>query len=136
MLWDVKLETGVDRIDNQHRELCRLVDVVLERGAEKIDETIKFLGDYVVQHFADEEALQVASQYPALPEHKILHTDFIKVFLDLKSQLNSAENVEDRGIAILTINGTVVDWLKNHIMIHDRHFAEWYKKSTSRPENL
>ncbi|MCL2029663.1 MAG: bacteriohemerythrin [Deltaproteobacteria bacterium] len=127
MIWDVKLETGVDRIDNQHRELCRLVDVVLEKGHEKINETIKFLGDYVVQHFADEEALQVASQYPSLPEHKELHTDFIKVFLELKSQLNNAKDDDDREIVIMTINGTVVDWLKNHILVHDKHFSEWYK---------
>ncbi|GHV56568.1 hemerythrin [Deltaproteobacteria bacterium] len=130
MLWDAKLETGVDRIDDQHKELCRLVDILLDRNQDfRIEETIKFVGDYVVQHFSDEEALQVASQYPELPAHKVLHTDFIKVFIDLKTRYAEAEDDEEKELTILTINGVVVDWLRNHIMIHDRRFAEWYKQN-------
>ena len=130
MLWDAKLETGVDRIDDQHKELCRLVDLLLNRGHHaRIDDTIKFLGDYVVQHFSDEEALQVASRYPGLESHKTLHTDFIKVFIDLKTRYaESVDDEEERELTIMTINGAVVDWLRNHIMIHDRHFADWYKE--------
>ena len=128
MLWDTKLETGVTRVDNQHRELCRLVDGLLDRNKEtRIEDTIKFLGDYVVQHFADEEALQAACSFPGLPGHKELHADFIKVFLELKTQLAEAEDDGERDMVILTINGTVVDWLRNHIMIHDRHFTDYYK---------
>ena len=129
--WDAKLETGVDRIDDQHRELYRLVNLVLDGGKEsKIEETLKFLEKYVVRHFADEEALQVASRYPGLAEHKDIHTDFIETFLDLRAQLVKAETEEAREIVILSLNSTVVDWLGNHIMVNDRHFAEWYKSST------
>jgi hemerythrin len=127
MEWDAKLETGVDRIDNQHKELVRLVNMVIGGGEAKIEDTLKFLGDYVVQHFADEEALQVASKYPALPEHKELHTDFIKVFLDIKTQLANAKDVDEKEIIIMTLNGTVVDWLSKHSMVHDRRVADWYK---------
>ena len=126
--WDAKLETGLDLIDDQHRELYRLVKLVLDPGTEtRVEDTIKFLEDYVVRHFTDEESLQVTSRYPGLPEHKAIHTDFIKSFLDLKAQLAAAESDEEREIAIMALNGAVVDWLGNHINIHDRHFAEWYK---------
>jgi len=126
--WEAKLETGVERIDNQHRELYRLVNLVLDGGGEaKIEETLKFLESYVVRHFADEEALQVASKYPGLPEHKEIHTGFIRTFLDLRDQLIQAETEEAREMVVLNLNGAVVDWLGNHIMVHDRHFAEWYK---------
>ncbi|MDR2724724.1 MAG: hemerythrin family protein [Candidatus Adiutrix sp.] len=127
--WNAKLETGVERIDNQHRELYRLVNLVLDSDqGTKIDDTFKFLDAYVVQHFADEEALQVASRYPGLPEHKEMHTDFIRALIDLKSQLaKTASDKEQRELVVLAVNGTVVDWLGNHINIHDRHFAEWYK---------
>jgi hemerythrin len=126
--WNAKLETGVERIDNQHKELFRLVNNVLESGQEvKIEDTLKFLGDYVVQHFADEEALQVASQYPGLSEHKEIHTSFIKVFLDLRSQLSNAKNDDEREIVIMSLNGTAADWLVNHIMGQDLKFADWYK---------
>jgi len=72
--WQTKLETGVEQIDNQHRELYRLVNLVLDPGEEtKVEDTLKFLENYVVRHFTDEEALQVASQFPDLPEHKEIH---------------------------------------------------------------
>jgi hemerythrin len=126
MKWDAALETGVERIDNQHKELCRLVGMILDKET-KIEDTLKFLEAYVVQHFSDEESLQVASKYPELPAHKELHTNFIKVFLELHSQISRARDAEEKEIAIMSLNGSVVDWLSSHIMIHDRHFAEWYK---------
>jgi hemerythrin len=126
--WEAKLETGVERIDSQHRELYRLVNLILDPGEEtKIEDTLKFLESYVMRHFVDEEALQVASQYPGLPDHKEIHTNFIRTFLDLKARLIQAETEEAREIVVLSLNGAVVDWLGNHIMVHDRHFAEWYK---------
>ena len=126
--WDAKLETGLGLIDDQHRELYRLVKLVLDPGTEtRIEDTIKFLEDYVVRHFTDEEALQVTSRYPGLPEHKEIHAGFIRTFIDLKTQLALAESAEEREIAIQALNGAVVDWLGNHIMVHDRNFAEWFK---------
>ena len=128
MDWDAKLETGVEQIDNQHKEVCRLVNMVLDHEQEvKTEDTLKFLGDYVVRHFADEEALQAASRYPGLGEHKTLHIDFIKVFLYLKAQLEMAKTEEDREISVMSLNSTVVEWLGNHIMVYDRRFADWYK---------
>jgi hemerythrin len=131
--WQAKLETGVEQIDNQHRELYRLVNLVLDPGEEtKVEDTLKFLENYVVRHFTDEEALQAASQFPDLPEHKEIHAGFIRTFIDLKTQWALAESDKEREIAVRSLNGTVLDWLGNHIMIHDRHFADWYKSFMRR----
>ena len=128
MEWDAKLETGVELIDNQHKEVCRLVNLVLDHEQEvKTEDTLKFLGDYVVRHFADEEALQAGSHYPGLAEHKTLHIDFIKVFLDLKARVENAKTEDDREIAAMSLNSALVEWLGNHIMIYDRRFTDWYK---------
>ena len=58
------LETGVSKIDDQHRELIgRINDVVTIGGAStekaKTDKILQFLGDYIIEHFADEEALEM-----------------------------------------------------------------------------
>jgi hemerythrin len=132
MEWEPKLETGVERVDQQHRELFRLVNMLFDHEND-VEETIKFVGDYVMQHFADEEALQVASRYPGLAEHKRLHNDFIRLLLKLKDRLNQAENEEAREAVVVSVNNTVVDLLSEHIMIHDRRFAEWYKDLTDEP---
>jgi len=132
MHWEPELETGVERVDQQHRELFRRVNLLFdhEQGTD-VKETLKFVGDYVMQHFADEEALQVASRYPGLQEHKRLHTDFIRIFLDLKDRLDQVANEDDQEIAVMSVNGMVVDLLTDHVLVQDRRFTTWYKARIS-----
>ena len=128
MNWEPELETGVERVDQQHRELFRLVNMLFDHDqGTDVKETLKFVGDYVMQHFADEEALQVASRYPGLQEHKRLHNDFIRIFLDLKDRLDQVANEEDQEIAVMSVNGMVVELLTDHVLVQDRLFADWYK---------
>ena len=128
MLWNKQLETGVEQIDDQHKELCRLVDSITDHDQDtKVEDTVAFLGNYVVRHFSDEEGLQAASGYPELPGHKQLHANFIDAFLSLMKELTEADDEEALQLAVMTINSTVVEWLRDHIMVHDRRFAEYYK---------
>ena len=58
-----KLETGNTVIDREHRELLEAVNKLLAacsegKGRASMDETIKFLNNYVNQHFSHEEQLQ------------------------------------------------------------------------------
>lgn len=54
------LETGNAMIDREHRELIQAVNRLLDacsegKGRAFMDETIKFLNNYVNQHFSHEE---------------------------------------------------------------------------------
>jgi hemerythrin len=128
MNWVAELETGVELVDQQHRELFRRVNMLFDHDQRSdVKDTLEFVGEYVMRHFADEEALQVASRYPGLQEHKRLHNDLIRIVLDLKDRVSQAANEEDREIAVMSVNGMVVDLLTDHVLIQDRRFAEWYK---------
>ncbi|HHW67024.1 MAG: hemerythrin [Epulopiscium sp.] len=128
MEWNDSLLTGVEKIDNQHKELFRRVNNVLEacnqrKGKEIVGETLNFLESYVEEHFRDEEKLQLESQYPGYEGHKLLHAKFIKDIKDLKSRF------ERDGASILVViemNKTIVGWLREHIMKVDKKFAEYY----------
>ena len=52
------METGVSKIDEQHKELIDRLNQVSSMGLksfskEETQKTLDFLGDYVVKHFSD-----------------------------------------------------------------------------------
>jgi hemerythrin-like metal-binding protein len=125
MLWSKSLETGIALIDEQHKELFRQVDILLEQGNEnRHKDALNFLDKYIVKHFGDEQKMQAGAKYPKAAQHKKFHDDYVVVFRKLKEKYltegpSPSNNME--------INKTVVGWLKDHILVHDKEFAVYYK---------
>jgi hemerythrin len=60
--WTEELATGIEVIDDQHKELFRRIDGLLEackagKGREAVAGVLAFLENYVVEHFAAEEKI-------------------------------------------------------------------------------
>jgi len=132
MQWDPSLECGVELIDNEHRELVRLVGDLIQaaknrKAVESSKGALDFLGKYVTTHFEHEEIYMKKCSYPETSEHKRLHAEFVKTFLDLKKHYD--ENGENLAIA-LEINTVASNWLINHIKAVDKKFAQYYKEHT------
>jgi hemerythrin len=114
--WDPKLSVGVSTIDLQHQELFRRVNALLDamqRGAGKevVAGTVTFLKQYVVEHFAAEQALMVTHHYPGYAAHERQHEEFVAQFLELAAEA-------DKGISsplILKLNQFLCGWLRQHI---------------------
>jgi hemerythrin len=126
MLWNKGLETGIPAIDDQHKELFRQVDILLDNSKQdRVSQTLKFLGTYVKKHFGDEQVLHLGSKYPKAEAHRKMHTDFVNAYVQMEKEYES--DSANKLQTLLKINKTVVDWLKNHIMIQDKDFATYYK---------
>ncbi|MDR1536309.1 MAG: bacteriohemerythrin [Planctomycetota bacterium] len=125
MEWRDDLETGISVVDEQHKELFRQADILLDRNnAARVNDTLKFLEDYVVKHFGTEELMQNTTKYPRRDEHKKMHDDFIVTFGNLKQEfLNSGSDM----LFIIKMTKIVVDWLNTHIGIHDKDFGVFFK---------
>ena len=129
ILWKKIYETGNERVDDQHKEIFRLVQEVLDVHAfesrqEKIVVAMDFLSEYAVNHFASEEALMIESNYPGLEEHKAQHDDFVSkvvAFYERYKTEGDTISVSD------TINDFVVAWLKEHIIGSDKLMANHYR---------
>lgn len=125
MLWTKSMEGGIPLVDAQHKELFRQVDSLLNGEApERVLETIKFLENYVIEHFNTEEALHRESGYPGAARHHKMHADFTAAFLELKREYNESGYTL---ITLLKLNRAAVDWLKNHVMGADMDFARYYQ---------
>jgi hemerythrin-like metal-binding protein len=126
MLWNKSLETGIPAIDDQHKELFRQVDILLDNSKQdRVTQTLKFLGSYVKKHFSDEQVLHLKSKYPKAEAHRKMHTDFESAFVKMEKEYEA--DGAGKPQTLLKINKTVVDWLKSHIMIQDKDFAAYYK---------
>ena len=134
MEWIRSYETGIKLVDQQHQELFRQVGVLLGHEdqnkpvQERIEETLDFLGEYVLDHFGTEEKLMQMISYPKTGEHKKMHDDFVQTFLGLKQEYSTA----DGSLPILMkLSRVVLNWLKEHIMQQDKDFGEYYRLTRS-----
>ncbi|PKQ16472.1 MAG: hypothetical protein CVT67_04895 [Actinobacteria bacterium HGW-Actinobacteria-7] len=124
--WDPSLETGNEQIDEQHKgifELARKLHEACETctpEGDEIADAVYGLSDYVVQHFADEEALMEAARYPELSVHRGMHDALTGEVLHITTRYFNEENVEPQSLATF-----LAGWLRTHIRQEDRRFVDF-----------
>ncbi|TYQ16815.1 UNVERIFIED_CONTAM: hemerythrin [Acetivibrio alkalicellulosi] len=128
--WRKSYETGIEEIDTQHKELFKRIGDLLDacsqhKGKIEVNNTIEFLGEYVITHFTEEESLQLKHSYPEYKAHKLLHDNFIVEFNKLKNRLES-DGATLQFVAL--VNRVVVEWLINHIGNADKNFGKYVKR--------
>jgi len=121
-LWDDSYVLGNEKVDRQHRQLFDLVNTLVHNiddgsDSEKVKKSLDFLVNYTVQHFNDEEELQISSKFPGYESHKKMHEDFKLVVVDLVQRFNDTGSSAALGEDIRTI---VVKWLVDHILTEDK----------------
>lgn len=129
MEWTPDLSVGVEQIDAQHRELFRRINELVEAVRKSeckyiIDDVIKFLHDYVIEHFGDEEALMVKYDYPEYREHRARHVKFIADLAGMEEELKNETSSYTRSVYT---NQMVVNWITGHIKTVDRKLGEHLK---------
>ncbi len=130
MEWTQDLATGIQAVDEQHRELFRRINALVAaikqaRCKDEIDATIRFLEDYSRTHFADEERAMKESSYSGLAEHQKQHAAYLANLAEIQQEA-AAPRV--RGVSYdlsVTTNQIVVDWIVDHIMKVDRKFGDF-----------
>jgi len=123
--WSDTYATGIEMIDNQHKELVKLTNNLYRaclNGNESADtafkEAITSMVEYVRIHFATEEKLLELINYPDCLIHKKQHEVM---------RLNILEAVEDYGKGVKFVPNnfarTLKEWIFSHIAVHDKAFA-------------
>jgi hemerythrin len=134
LAWNTSLETGNREIDDQHLELFRRIDGLLEammrNDAAETGRLLEFLGDYVVDHFAAEDRHMLRSRYPDHAAHRAEHEAFIKEFVHLKSQWQTSGPLASLTILLSRWLG---GWLRRHISESDRRLAAHLRARAAAP---
>lgn len=130
--WNNNLMTGIESIDNQHKELFWRFDSLLTacnqgKGKSEVIPLLQFLDDYIKEHFAAEEQLQVRYEYPHYGEHRAQHMSFVVDIDRLKKQFQSEGATLP---VVIQTNQALVTWLIQHISSVDLSFARFLREKT------
>jgi hemerythrin-like metal-binding protein len=126
--WAVTQDQECERVEQDHHALLgairRLQTAVDKQGdAAEVTETLAFLRDYTVNHFAAEEALMVRHGYPGAAAHFTAHTDLVVQVSDLLSDLRGGETRLSREVLAFLDR-----WLVSHIQGMDRDLLRYLKR--------
>ena len=125
--WDNTLATGIDSIDNQHKELFNRINKLflsIKEGEAKDDmmKTLDFLEEYVLKHFTEEEMIQKKNNYPKYNMQHEQHEGF-------KNQLKKLrENFESKGtssLLVLNVQREMSNWWTKHIITLDKDLGKF-----------
>lgn len=124
------LETGNWIIDNEHRELLQAVNKLLDacregKGRDYMNETVKFLNDYVDRHFAHEEQLQQKNGYPGYTAHKAFHDKYKQTLREITSGI-SADKPTVGELSKLNVH---IGLLITHIRTEDKKLGAFLNKA-------
>ena len=128
--WTPDLTTGENFIDIQHIELYRMVNVLvigLDEGMsnQELSKNIKFLQEYVIFHFGQEEREMEALNYPDFEAHKKLHVNFIQAVdgIAAKFKMN-----QDNTAVLEELANVGLNWLEEHITKVDTKLAAFLRR--------
>jgi hemerythrin len=127
--WDSSLETGHEKIDNQHKQLIQSLNSLIAasaegKGQEEIFRTLDFLTGYTIKHFADEEKIQIDYDYPDYLVHKRYHDEFKVLVGSMTKQIRKEGPTE---ALIGQVTTAIGNWLLNHIKGDDFRMAAYVK---------
>jgi hemerythrin len=125
--WLSHFNVNVPSIDRQHKELFRMFNELCDaiwdgKGKDHIGSGIKFLADYTVQHFADEEAYMKEYDFPAYLEHKKAHDDFVEDVSQFIGKFETEDVGSDLVISVITKLG---QWTRDHIRGMDQELGSF-----------
>ncbi len=124
--WNENFNTGLAKIDEQHRRLVQLLNLLASHMAFQSDipalnVIFHELADYAVYHFQTEEDVwrQYLKEDSLAAKHKKEHDNFISTVLSLKAKgdTGSVDSMIEEVLSFL------VRWLASHILENDKYMA-------------
>jgi hemerythrin len=119
IVWSKILSVGVNEIDEDHRKLVEVFNILNHAVTEKespdyLAAILEELINCTAWHFSHEERLMLKHHYDGLAEHREEHRDLVKAAKELQAELLQADKpVAEEQIVFLE------RWLTEHILTTD-----------------
>lgn len=129
--WTDALKTNNAKIDQDHRKIIDKAQELSQamsdgKGQEHVVEITNFLLDYVKKHFAEEEAMQMKSNYHGYEIHKKNHTYFVS---ELHLLADKIRQNPTSAVNVLELNKLISGWFFSHIQKLDMEVAKHINNS-------
>lgn len=131
--WDESISVNIPMIDEQHRELIGWIVALDEAvrkggGAEKVEDVLLKLTDYVFMHFSREESLMLSINFPDLASHRQEHDFFVTRLEEIMERFQNGETI---GGDTLEFMG---DWIVSHIKGTDQLYSRFMLAGSDKDE--
>ena len=119
IVWGHVLSVGVDEIDEDHRKLVDIFNILNHAVTEGespayLAAVLEELVNCTVWHFSHEERLMLKYGYEEMEAHKATHRELIESAKELQQKLlDEGKSVADEEIEVLE------RWLTGHILTDD-----------------
>ena len=121
--WTDAYSVKIVVVDSQHKVLVDLINelhqaMIARKGKESLGGVLASLVKYTKSHFAAEEGLMQANQYPDLASHRAEHERFTQTIVEIQDRFRRNE------VAItIDLMDFLKDWLIKHIMGVDKRYV-------------
>ena len=125
--WSKNYLMGIDKLDEEHKELFRISDQiynkVMERGDDAkyrlflMNETLEYMLRYFKRHAKSEEIYMREIGYAGYEFHKMLHDELYNMLLKKKADIVKRNECSKKEIAELVGDG--IGWLLEHIITEE-----------------
>ena len=123
MKWNDEYSIGIVEIDEQHKKLFELSEILNEATEiNEIKDILLFLEEYMQFHCNTEESMIRKYNYELIEEHKKLHDDLkekVTGYIELYF-LGNYSFIEE-------LEEVVQEWIYEHILEEDRKYKEFFK---------
>jgi diguanylate cyclase (GGDEF)-like protein/hemerythrin-like metal-binding protein/PAS domain S-box-containing protein len=126
LTWSPQFETGIAVIDEQHRQLCRLLNelarhLVQHSDVPTITGLFEQLSAYAATHFRTEEA--VWARHLSGDAWTQAHQQSHDGFLDSVAELMRADRLKPIHAVLVEVSSFLAHWLVVHILDEDKRMA-------------
>jgi hemerythrin-like metal-binding protein len=117
--WTDKLSVGIKEIDEDHKEVLRLLNKLndlLESycNVEELRKSLNHLILFVAGHYRNEEYIMKMHDYSEYNSHKTIHEEILEKLFNVYY----SNKIVDYGVADIIFE-VIVGWLHDHITVHD-----------------
>lgn len=124
--WNSQLETGIEVIDTQHKEIAMYLNCVYQTSYLKMRDEERAALHELIQcvnsHHAFEEELLEAAGYPNLEEHKRTHAEIRRRLERYFSAFLGGKDISQALVADLKM------WLTTHIRYDDADYVPYLQQ--------
>jgi hemerythrin len=115
--WDPSMTTGVDSIDDQHKQLIAWLNDLLTamsqgRGRTEVQKVLDDLGGYAVSHFGHEEECMAKYNCPVAAQNIDAHKQFVETFKSFKQEFDRTGATAH---LVVRVENELLRWLTSHI---------------------
>ena len=128
--WTPAMSIGSETIDHDHRVIIEMInDLATSTDLARIEDSVRDIAAYLIEHFAREEELQVAWRYPGYEKHRWDHLQMTRRIKAInRIHVTRSARYQPGDVAVV-VHGLVADCIVRHVLTADLPMEELFRNS-------